>query len=461
MRRLSIAAALFLVSCSLGNPQRDSCQNGAECRAVFGAGFYCDGASGLCESAISPLCPELFPADAHDDAQAILFGTIFDRSSANQLAREKAARLAVNVLNERSGIDGRRVALLNCDTSVGPAIEAGDYLVEVGVPAIIGPSSSSDVEAVFASHRDDDVLVISPSATATQLGGIDSRMPGRLWRTAPPDVLQAAVIMTHLAMTPDLELSIVARQNDTYAQSLSVLLQREAMRRSATVVATPQFADTGQIATAATEALGGGTPDVVIFISSQVADAAAFLDTVASNSDYDIVELFLTDAAANDDLFTLTGAGVARFDAVTATRPSAPDTIVTNEFVGSYRAANGGEDPLQFSFTAHTYDATALVLLGAGFSLGDRGEVTADGIALGITHMSVPGMPRSILGSEFLGIIESLRTSPGVDVLGASGPLDYDPVSEELTIASYDILTIAGDGRSFVVDATVIPPPPP
>ncbi|MCB9593750.1 MAG: ABC transporter substrate-binding protein [Sandaracinaceae bacterium] len=454
MRAPTLVALLCLSGCSLGNPTRDDCQTSAQCRSVFGGGFYCDTETGLCESAITPTCPELFPAEAANDPEAIVIGTIFDRTSPNQLAREKAARLAVSALDERSGIDGRLVALLHCDTSVAPATDAADHLIRAGVPAIVGPSSSSNVEAVFASHRDDGVLVISPSATATQLGGIDPGTPGLLWRTAPPDNLQADVIIQELVDAGATTVGIVTRQNDTYGQSLSVLVQMRAAPAGITIGATPQFADVPAIAGAASAVVEGTRPDGVLFISSQVADAAAFLDAAAGNATYDGLPIFLPDAAANEDLFTRTTSGSARFGQVRATRPSAPDTIITNEFVSNYMAANGGENPLSFSFTAHAYDATALVLLGAGYALGDSDELTGQGIAEGINRMSGTGTPRALLGSNFLSIIEELRSAPDpIDVVGASGPLDYGP-DEELTSAIYDVLDIDTAGPSFRVVRT-------
>jgi len=438
----------LLSACSLGNPERERCATSAECQAVFGVGFYCEVSDGTCASAVTATCPEIFPADAASDPSALLFGTIFDRSSPNQLAREKAARLFVSAINTRS-IDGRQVALLHCDTSATEAVEAARFLSRVDVPAIIGPSSSSDVETVFTAIRDDEVLVISPSATATQLGRIDSREPGLLWRTAPPDTLQAAVIMARLSMTPSLELSIIARQNDTYAQSLSVLLQGEVDAAGATLLATPQFADATQIQRAAADAVVGD-PDVVVFISSEVSDAATFLDEAAMLPAYDLTDLFLTDAAANEDLFTLTGGGSARFDQVTATRPSAPNTIATREFNEAF-ASTFGDNPNPFSFVAHAYDATALVVFGASYALDASGVVTGPGIAEGITRMSMPGAETPILASNFLMIIETLRSAGTLNVVGASGPLDYDPSTEELTTASYDLLTIAAPGRFEII----------
>ncbi len=446
--------ALLLAGCSLGNPSRDDCVTSADCRSAFGGGFFCDPDTGLCESAVTTACPELFPPEALDDPEAIVLGTIFDRSSPNQRARERAARLAVAGIDERAGIDGRLVALLHCDTSIAPATEAADHLVRAGVPAIVGPSSSSNVEAVFSSHRDDGVLVISPSATATQLESLDATMPGLLWRTAPPDTLQADVIVQELADAAVATLGIVTRQNDTYAQSLSVLVQQRAMTPGIAIGATPQFADTAAIAGAAM-AVVETPPSAVMFISSQVADAAAFLDAAASIPAYDGVPILLTDAAANEDLFRLVTTGSARFAQVRATRPAAPDTIITNEFRSAYMAANDGEDPLAFSFTANTYDAMALVLLGAGFALGLEDTLDGAGIAEGITRMSA-GMPRELLAANFLSIIEELRREPGVDVVGASGPLDFGP-DEELTTALYDVLDVDEAGPRFRVVRTRSP----
>lgn len=448
--------AFLLVGCSLGNPSRDDCESAADCQGVFGAGYYCNTESGLCESVLTTACPELFPADAAEDPDAILIGTIFDRSSPNQRARERSARLAVAGLDERAGIDGRPVVLLHCDTSIAPATDAADHLVEAGVPAIVGPSSSSNVEAVFSSHRDDEVLVISPSATATQLEALDATTPGLLWRTAPPDGLQADVILRELSDSGITSLGIVTRQNDTYAQSLSVLVQRRADLPGITIAETPQFADTAAIAGAAM-AVVATPPDAVMFISSQVADAAAFLDAAAAITGFDGVPIILTDAAANEDLFDLVGAGAARFAQVRATRPAAPDTIITSEFRSAYMAANGGEDPLDFSFTAHTYDATALVLLGAGYALGVNEEIDGPGIAEGILQMNGSGTARELLPANFLSIIEELRRNPdGVDVVGASGPLDYG-ADEELSTALYDVLDIDETGPSFRVVRTRSP----
>src|SRR5690606_38317170 len=88
---------------------------------------------------------------------------------------------------------------------VDAALETADFLVhDLGVPAIIGPSSSSDVQAVFTALRDTGTLVISPAATSPALTDIDvtsptDDTPGLLWRTAPPDSLPGAAIASDMS----------------------------------------------------------------------------------------------------------------------------------------------------------------------------------------------------------------------------------------------------------------------
>ncbi|MCB9596047.1 MAG: ABC transporter substrate-binding protein [Sandaracinaceae bacterium] len=428
------------------------CVSSEACRAREGAGSLCDVATGRCRSVLSARCPALFPTSAGADPDAIAIGTIFDRSSPNQRARERAAELAVDGVNRGGGIDGHPILLMHCDASAG-ATEAAGELVRAGVAAIIGPSTSSDTEAAFAAHRDDGVLFISPSATATQLEAIDTSEPGLLWRTAPPDSLQSAVILSRILDQPEgaASLAVVRRSNDVYAQSLSVILQESAIEAGLRVDASPVFADRAAIERVASAALAT-TPDAVVFLSSHIDDAAAFLDAASALDGYDGTRLYFPDAAANDDLFALATRGAGRFGAVRATRPAAPSTIITSEFVSDYMAANGGEDPLQFSFTAQTYDATLLVMLGAAYAVGGSGELTAPRIARGITLLSSGATEHRLLSANVHSIIAALRSEhPDVDVVGASGPLDYDPATEELTRATYEVLEVRGDPPRFEV----------
>jgi branched-chain amino acid transport system substrate-binding protein len=430
----------------------DECATSAICHESGGVASFCNLATHRCQSVVSEICPEYFPVEAGTDPSAIAIGTIFDRSTPNQLARAHAAELAALGVNQGGGIDGRRVLLIHCDASNGRAAAAADQLARAGVTAVVGPSTSSDVEAAFAAHADDEMLFISPSATATQLTAIDTGTPGLLWRTTPPDSLQSKVILSDLlAEPPATSLAVVRRANDVYAQSLSVILQESAREAGLVVDASEVFAN----AEAVPDVIDGAIesdPDAIVFLTSHIADAAAFLDAASAHRGYRGKLIYFADAAANDDLFALATRGAPLFGAIRATRPAAPSTIITTEFASDYMAANGGEDPLQFSFTAHTYDATLLVMLGAAYALRDGGELTGDRIAEGLALMSSGTEEHRLLAANIRATIAAIRSAhPNVDVVGASGDLDFDPITEELESGSYEILEVRGDPPRFVV----------
>jgi branched-chain amino acid transport system substrate-binding protein len=129
-----------------------------------------------------------------------------------------------------------------------------------------------------------------------------------------------------------------------------------------------------------------------------------------------------------------------------------PADAVFANFSGSY-ASEYSEDVTAFSFTAHMYDATWLVLYGAASSLFSRGEVTGLGIAQGLRKVS-SGKAFDVQPLSWGGILETLRTGAGVNVRGASGELDYDPATEE-TSAPIQVWTIgaSADGGFEVIPA--------
>ena len=69
--------------------------------------------------------------------------------------------------------------------------------------------------------------------------------------------------------------------------------------------------------------------------------------------------------------------------------------------------------------------------------------------------MSGGSQVRQLVSASFTAAIEDLRAGTTLDIVGASGELDYDPTTEELSTATYEILTISAMMRSFVVESSV------
>ena len=118
-----LCAAGLLASCSLTRPDVSDCSSNSECRASFGPGSVCGG-DGLCQMAPeNPRCSETHPADLltrpEDHPNALIFGSLEDRSVVTQEARENAVRLAELGANHLRSLGARGVRLPS--TNGGPS----------------------------------------------------------------------------------------------------------------------------------------------------------------------------------------------------------------------------------------------------------------------------------------------------------------------------------------------------
>lgn len=465
---LVLAAAAALLNCSLTRPSTVECSSNADCRAAFGLGAVCAG-DGFCETAKPRArCTEAEPSDLltrperYTNAQ--IFGALMDRSVSTQAARENAIRLATQQASDEGGLSGRGIGVVFCDvaadttydalTRTEAAVDSARWLSRtLGVPAIIGPSSSTDVLAVFEALKNDGTLVISPSATSPALTGVDTATPsddapGLLWRTAAPDTIQAAAIARWFAkQAPAVKSVFVINEVGAYGDALvgEFLPQFQADGGSATV---RTFTSPTERDAAVIEA-GTDAAPWVLFVSSQTPDAAAFLNAAAALSGFDTKMVFLTDSAANSGLLDATKASTSIYPRVRGSRPGLPSGNVYEQFRATYNAAYSAEAN-DFSFVAHAYDATWLVFLGAAWSSGQEQSVTGLGIAKGLRRVDSAGSAVAILPTSWKQLSQAFSEGTRTNLTGASGTLDYDAATEE-TSGPIDIWQIASSGSAIEV----------
>jgi branched-chain amino acid transport system substrate-binding protein len=388
---------------------------------------------------------------------AVVFGHLMDRSSDAHAHREKASRLAAVQLGVEGGLDGQTLAVVFCTyeenssyddlTPADAAVASAKYLSGVlGTPAIIGPAGSSDVERVFNEVREDGTLVISPSATSPALTDLEQdasdAKPGLLWRTAPPDSLQGSKIATDMK-SRDVTKVAVIYQAGAYGEGLATVFQDNFKPNKADV---KPFSSENERIQMITD-VGSSSASEVLFISSAQADVIAFLSAVEKNPTYASKTLFLTDSAASQDVIDKSPASV--YEKIRGTRPSPidPSDPVYTNFVGAYGGEYGmGDDVSKFSFTAHAFDAAWLVFYGTAWSKLQTDAITGTGIAAGLRKIS-SGPPVNIQPLSWKGLVEKFRSGTGVDVHGASGELNYDPVTEE-TSAEIQVWHIVTGGTS-------------
>ena len=402
-----------------------------------------------------------------DPEQTILFGTLFDHSLETHTGRYRSAELALSQANQNGGLDGVEFAAMHCDNQEGlddgltkdeATVELGLWMSDnIGINAIVGPSSSSRTEATYNALVGMDTLLISPSATSPSLTDLDglsasNQEPGLLWRTAPPDSLQGKVIAEDMISRESNTVSVIY-QTGAYGEGLETVFTSEFEGRGGVSNGFPFTSDADR-SDAIINAIADGT-DEVLFISSDAEDVSAFLNSAALLDGYLKMPIFLTDSARNADVLANAEGASSLFEQIRGTAPATPSGAVYDAFQVSYASEYAGEDVSVYSYTAHAFDAAWMLAYGAVWATYQEGEISATGIARGLRKLSL-GEEKEVRPSFWNTIKANLAEGQSIDITGASGSLDFDSTTEETT-APIDVWQITKTGDDFEVIDTITP----
>jgi branched-chain amino acid transport system substrate-binding protein len=452
-------AALGMLACTPTRFDESPCQTNAQCRDAFGLGASC-GRDGLCQAVpLIARCDQTYPDDLYSRfdryRDAVVVGTVMDRSSPAHRVRERAVRLAVKEANDAGGLDGRPVALVSCNTEANSALDDYDrtqasvitarYLARTfGATALIGPCASGDVEQVWQALRSTGTVIASPSATSPLLAQLEpessDERPGMLWRLAPSDAIQGRLIADDLLGRGVHDVAVI-REDGPYGEGLASVFSERFTGAGGRVQITALTAD-GQITPAAAMVARAQVPEV-LFISSQQDWVVKFLNAAAAQAGFQTKNLFLTDAAANQTVLDGAAAASGLFPRIRGTRPAPrdPNDYVYASFTADYRAEYA-DDPTVTAFSAHSYDAAWLVLYGSAWSLLQEHRLTSLGIARGLRQLSA-GARTPVIPASWPAVVTAFREGRSIDVSGASGELDFDPRTREIT-APLEVWTVSG-----------------
>ena len=443
---------LLLAGCSLTTFESTPCTVSTECRAAFGLLSSC-GDDGFCQAGeVHPRCTSTEPVDLFQRPELyqdhILLASMFDHSA--DQAEIQAVRLPVMQVNDEGGLEDTEYGLIECTYEENTALDALDYpssarevsqwLVGVaGVGGIIGPATSSQTQEVYNATADADVLIISPSATSPALQNIDGLTktdtdPGTLWRTAPPDSLQGVAVAADMR-SRRLKDVVVMYQSGPYGEGLAEVFLANFTEGPESAIGV-EFSTSGEMSDGlATLMNSDPLPEEIFFISSEVADIVAFLDGASDKDDSPFlsgeITIFLADGAADEQIYE-GDADDAIYDHIRGTRPSVPSGLVYDAFSIAYAAAYPGDSAADSVYTAYSYDASWLAIYGTAWSWYDEGNVHGVGIARGLRRVSA-GTETEIRPTQWNNVKASFSAGSSIDVLGASGNLDYDPATEETT----------------------------
>ncbi len=234
-KTFTLVALLSIVpACSLSTFDRKSCESNKECRDELGFGHVCV-EDGYCDVAVlNPRCTHTYPenllSDPAEREGRVIIGSVLEQNVARHSAREHAAETAIAVTDDEGGASFALGAIFctveenyNPDGMGGDGLSRADatiamgrHLIDMyGVPAIFGPNLSGDTTALFneLNSNGDDVIIMSPSATAVCFG----RTP----RTLPSTSSVAALKCSSLAPESP-NINVIPPKLPLFAKAISV-----------------------------------------------------------------------------------------------------------------------------------------------------------------------------------------------------------------------------------------------
>lgn len=425
-----------------------SCANTSDCGA---ANTYCF--SGQCAT-IEPGRCTLSAAFEEDDiilpigAIMPLTGEVGERGT--QTIR--AASIAVAELNQSGGAGKAKFGLMVCDTEykADKAVDQATYLSSLGVNAIIGGFSSDEtIQVANKVAIPNNILMVSPASTAASIAQLDDN--DLIWRTVASDVQQGPALVANIKRvidadaaltTEDVKVALVTANSaygnglrETFIAALGTsttlgdLGSSDNFKSVSFDPATPK----DQAAASITEALYGAdafTPDILILIGS-----SASLPIIKIMEDTTVLNLpeadkpiwMLSEAMRSPEL--LGGDYMLVWPRITGTFINQTTTESYTQFKVKFESQ--GARVSDFPFADKAYDAAYLIAMSmASFPVNT--PRSGNDLAGRFKQMT-EGTKFQLTTTNFSAAVSELSDGDFIDVVGASGDLDFDLSTGDVT----------------------------
>jgi ABC-type branched-subunit amino acid transport system substrate-binding protein len=287
-------------------------------------------------------------------------GAIVSQSGAASSYGQQVARgfdLAVQQINDAGGVDGRPIQLLYRDDSTSPelGLTALRELVEnERVTTVLGAVSSTVTLRLAPYCERRHVILISPSASATQLTGAGEY----IFRTYPSDVLEGAS-MADFARDLGLDrVAVLAVAND-YGEGLARVFEDRLHASGGSIAATVTFPEGDQAAIAdAVTALQALSPRG-LYVPAYIGDLATVLLRLRESKLRPIV---LGTSSAAPDLIRRAGPAAENLVFPLPSFDPTADSAAVRAFVHAFVARYSAEPDI---YAAHAYDSVNLLAAAA------------------------------------------------------------------------------------------------
>ena len=290
------------------------------------------------------------------------------------------AKFAVDSFNDENGTD---FTLVEGDTQLDPAQASTvgqRFASDDDILAVVGPAGSQEIEAVGPIFTGEDLVFVSPSATATSL--TDGRFES-FFRVVPNDDAQAPTAAAFIADELDAANVVIIDDQTSYSRPLADGVQ-EALEEADVDVSRESV---NQDTTDFSSLVSGIGDDVdVVFLPWQIAANAQIFGQQLKEQGKDAV-IFGSDGLFSPDDFTIDGSYVSSF---------APDITSIEEsadLVEAYTAEYGDFG----TFGPPTYAAANVILTAMNDLCGEGEELTREAIVEQVGETSID---ESILGGS-------------------------------------------------------------
>lgn len=437
------------------DPAEVVCEATAECVEAFDAEHVCN-PSGRCAALASDRCAIVRPPADVDPADVVWIGSILATSPPFEhlvSPLQNAVQLAVEDFNASTSLTGgRKVGWIGCDSAgdVEHGLEAARHLVlDVGVPAIVGPSFSETTLAVATEVTvPGRVFLMTPTATNPSITDLDD--DGLVWRTITSDVHQAEALADRLPlMEPTPRRVLVLGKDDAYGRGLATDVVRHlGDRLPGAAVATliyenpAGFSSNEQLLGSYGATIGTGyqhrADTVVIAGTSEARELILFyLQAWSNDPDPPALARFVVSHGGVPILESAVNQVAEGFrpDLMPSLEGTSPIIADPENFAAyNIRYMIRFDEQEAITSSSLSYDATMVTLLAMAAA---GAEKAIDGVEI------ARAMPRLVDTSgtrvsfgEGLGFVSTARDilvqGGSVDLHGVSGELDFDLVTGEV-----------------------------
>lgn len=268
----------------------------------------------------------------------------------------KSVQLAVEEVNLRGGIAGRRIVLIVEDdaTDATRGLEVLKKLVEVdGCQIVIGPMASGVLRAIGSYANEHKVVLITPTASAPF---ITTEFPDDyIFRTVGSDTLQGKAL-GELLVERGASRIVVLVMNNPYGVGV---MQEAGKVLGTRMIKTMTYDPTKLDFTTELQTVKDLKPDGVLYVGYYEDGKIMFRQTLEMGLDN--VLWVCAEGIYGDPMFEDPAAAEFMSRACIGTRPSAPVGLESYDLFKSKFKARFGEDPSMYADTA--YDATMMAIL--------------------------------------------------------------------------------------------------